>query len=1073
MSEVNRRFCNLAGYGSRFDLWMSIPMLLFCMVQQRALPQALSDTIHFSTRVAARRNAFLQGVRTVKSMAAVERIEVYPATVQLDSRRAYRQFVVTGYFHGIAHDVTTEAEYRVSNAHVATLHGSRVDAAGDGRAVVTVGYGGRTAQIPVSVAHTAAPDPISFKFETRAVLTKQGCATGSCHGSPHGKGGFSLSLFGYDPTIDRISLTHDGYNRRVNVMEPAESLMLKKPLLEIPHVGGKRLHKNDAAYRIFTDWIYQGAHTDLPSVDCDRIAITPGAGRVLHAPFLRQQLSVLAHFTDGTARDVSRIAAYDTTNPAVATVDADGLITAHGRGQAAISVRYLDKFESVSITVVEDIPGFRWNHPPENNRIDQLVDARLLLLQYLPSETCSDSVFLRRLSLDLTGLLPTADQTRRFLADRSPDKRARLIDALLETDEYAHFWALKIADLMRVSPTRLPEGRADLFAQWLVEAVRNNMPYDRFAHAILTSEGDTKQVPAANYFLAIPTMEERTEMTAQLFMGTRIECTKCHNHPFENWTMRDYYSIAAVFARTRDEDGEITLASTGEALHPTTKEVMKPWGATEEQHKAAEDRRVAFVDWLTKPGNPFFARVEVNRIWANLMGRGIVEPVDDFRSSNPPANAPLLDALAQEFERSGYDRKRIIRLICNSRTYQRSSMPNRFNQTDESLFSHAKIRLLTAEQLQDAMGIATRLLPPATTIDTRLAELHRQIAARNTAMEANYPAWTEAKAVEVARLPFRLGDWYVAVPGKALSVREGIAQSFPLETEPIDLAKGWSEVRPFWQRHPDFNDGARHGLTQGRNLVQYLYRWIYTMQARTVTAQLAAGESWLVRLNGQSITAQPQRGQQKITLKLQPGDNALLIKTVSGGPRTSFRFQLSDADIEAQTKTGLTAHEVELLSVTAARRSILQQQWLHRSYLEQDGEARGLQQRITHLASRLDYATQRPYPQGTQFAATFGQPKRDTACTCERQHSPTLLQALELLNGDTAYRLAQDSVPRYAPYDNGKLVEELYLSALCRLPTAKESAAAQQYLAGNADRNRAAMDLIWTVMNTQEFLFQH
>src|SRR5579871_2149995 len=263
-----------------------------------------------------------------------ERMEVYPPEVKLDSRRAYRQFVVTGYVRGEPQDLTETAVLHSTNERITRVQGTRIIAVGDGKTVLTVRAGGKAVQVPVVVANTARPDPVRFAFEPRAVLTKQGCATGSCHGSPHGKGGFSLSLFGYDPTIDRISLTHDGYNRRVNVMDPAESLMLKKPLLEIPHVGGKRLHKGDAAYRILTDWIYQGAHTDLPSTDCDRIAITPAEGRVLHAPFLRQQLSVLAHFTDGASRDVSRIATYDTSNPAVATVDADGLITGHARGQA-------------------------------------------------------------------------------------------------------------------------------------------------------------------------------------------------------------------------------------------------------------------------------------------------------------------------------------------------------------------------------------------------------------------------------------------------------------------------------------------------------------------------------------------------------------------------------------------------------------------------------------------------------------------------------------------------------------------------------------------------------------------
>ncbi|MCW3100171.1 MAG: hypothetical protein JWL77_5789 [Chthonomonadaceae bacterium] len=801
------------------------------------------------------------------AVALPERIEIYPTHVDLDSRRAYRQFVVTGYFHGEARDLTQQAVLRSTDAHIATVHGSRVLAVGDGKTDLVVAAGGRTVHVPVTVANTAAPDPVQFKFETLAILTKQGCATGSCHGSPHGKGGFSLSLFGYDPHIDSVSLTRDGFNRRLNVMEPADSLIMKKPLLEIPHVGGKRLRKTDAGYQVLRDWIYEGAHVDLPQTDCTKIVITPGSSRLLHAPNLKQQLSVVAYYSDGSSRDVSAIATYESSNPNLVKVEPDGLITGIERGQAAVSVRYLDKFESVFVTVVQDVLGFQWSGPRENNVVDRLVDAKLKQLQYLPSGICTDPVFLRRVYLDLTGLPPTSAQVRAFLKDTRADKRAQVIDALLNTEEFARFQALKKADLMRVSPRTMKGGRADLFAQWLVDAFRKNMPYDQFARTLLTASGDTMAVAPANYFLAIPTMEERTEMTAQLFMGTRVECTKCHNHPFENWTMRDYYSIGAVFARTEvTRAGIVQFTNAGEVQHPTTHAVMTPWGSTVGQK--TQDRRAAFAAWLTRPGNPFFARVEVNRMWADLMGRGIVNPVDDFRSSNPPANVPLLDALAQEFERCGYDRKHILRLLCNSRTYQSDTQPNKFNATDEALFSHARIRMLTAEQLKDAIGMTTNaLLPPA---------------------------------------------------------------------------------------------------------------------------QFAAEE-----------------------------------------------------------------------------------QKLREKFMADGGKSEPMKQELARMEGRMQYATQRPYPEQSAFNTTFGQPQRETACTCERQNSPTLLEALELLNGGTAYRMAETGARHFAGMTDAALIEELYLSALARFPTQKEQATAQQFLAKASNRENAVTDLIWTVLNTQEFLFQH
>jgi hypothetical protein len=778
---------------------------------------------------------------------------------------------VTGQFGGTERDLTRDATYQSSAPKVATVKNGRVVPLSSGKTLLTLGYAGRTLQVPVTVTAFEQADPIRFKFETLPVLTKQGCANGSCHGSPHGKGGFSLSLFGYDPRIDQVSLTRDGFNRRINVLEPAESLILKKPQLEVPHVGGKRLRKTDAAYGVLRNWVYEGARTDLPATDCERIEIRPGASRVLRAPYLKQQVSVLAYFTDGTSRDVTPIASFESSQPTVASVDANGLITGHGRGQAAVSIRYLDQLESFYVTVVEDVPGFAWKPQPEHNWIDQLVNAKLRQLQYLPASTCTDEVFLRRLYLDLTGLLPSPEATRTFLTDcateltsRKPARmgdaeaqrtekggmvtpalktRARLIDTLLETEEYARFWALKKADLMRVSPKRLKDGSAEGFASWLVNATRSNMPYDRFAREILTAAGDAKQVAPANYFLAIPTVEERTEMTTQLFLGSRVECAKCHNHPFERWTMRDYYSIAAVFARTQATKNEVKLTSTGETLNPSTQETMRPWGMTADQLRSqgAADRRVFFAEWLTNPGNPLFARVEVNRIWADLLGRGIVNPVDDFRSSNPPANVPLLDALAKELETHGYDRKHVIRLICNSQTYQRSTETNRFNATDEALFSHARVRLLTAEQLKDAIAVATHSL--------------------------------------------------AAIP-------------------------------------------------------------------------------------------------------------------------------------------------------------------------EADGQ-------------RTRYATQRPFPEGSSFTVAFGQPQRDTACTCERQTSPTLLQALELLNGANAYVTVQAGAAKYAPLENGRLIEELYVAALCRRPSEKERATARRYLEAASNRGEAVNDLVWTLVNTQEFLFQH
>lgn len=362
----------------------------------------------------------------------------------------------------------------------------------------------------------------------------------------------------------------------------------------------------------------------------------------------------------------------------------------------------------------------------------------------LPSGTCDDATFLRRVHLDLTGLLPTADRAKAFLADPATDKRAKLIDELLATEEFARYWALRTADLMRVSAKALPKGRAELLSEWLVDGYRKNVPLDKAVTELLTATGDGATVPTANYFLAIPTLEDLTETTAQLFMGSRVNCAKCHNHPFENWTQEDYYRIAAVFTRVKKTGTVLSVNASGETTHPTSGKTLAPYG--DAVADAVADRRTAFARWLTKPGNPYFARVEVNRMWYGLFGRGIVHPVDDFRSSNPPAIPALLDALATEFEKGGYDRKRVIRLICNSRTYQRSTATNPFNEQDEALFSHFPIRRLSAEQMQDAIGFATGGLAPPSDLAAQLAKAEQELAATPT---------DKAKQAAVQRLKSR------------------------------------------------------------------------------------------------------------------------------------------------------------------------------------------------------------------------------------------------------------------------------------------------------------------------------
>lgn len=974
------------------------------------------------------------------------RITLSPAQIKLEGRRDSQQIVVTGVVNGEPRDFTYKAQFTPTNPAAARVRNGRVEPLQEGKGEIIVRVGRYEARAPFTVSRFKKSEPVQFETETLPILTKQGCSTGSCHGSPHGKGGFSLSLFGYDPQIDRVSLTRDGYNRRINAIEPLESLLLKKPLLAVPHVGGKRLRKSDVGFRILRDWIAEGASTAPSSVKCERIVLTPSASRVLEGDFKTQQMRVVAHFSDGSARDITPIAAYTTSHPAVAEVAPDGKITAKGRGQAAISVRYLDKFESLYITVVEPVKGYAWRPTRQNNAIDALVNRKLRQLQVSPSGTCGDSEFLRRVSLDLTGVLPTAEEAVRFLRDSAPEKRSRKIDSLLESEEFARFWALKKADLMRVSPRQLTETRAVRFSEWLIESVRKNTPYDQFARTLLTARGAEAQTPSVNYFLGVRSQEERTEMTAQIFMGTRVECAKCHNHPFENWTMRDYYRIAAVFARTKAVEGGVRLAKTGEVLHPVTGEKMTPWG-NENLSSETADRRDGFAKWLTDASNPLFARVEVNRIWAHLLGRGIVEPIDDFRSSNPPSNAPLLDYLAAEFARSGYDRKHIIRLVCLSETYQRSSQTNAFNAQDDALFSHAKPRLLTAEQLKDAIGMATRSLPPPAETARRVSETKAELEALHSQLDARLPQWLTQAEDAVKRLPVRQEAW-----------REGEAQA----------------------RRPEYLDATPNSLFNGgrpfdvADVATTLTRRIYSDAPRNVKVQWSAATArfWL---NGVALSPDPVNGSAEIVLPLKRGDNALRAEFALNEAAPTFSYSLKEPYREMivanDKENPLTASVAEILAMPAASRTAEQVQEL-RDFHRAAG-TRSVRQRLAFLETRMEYATQRPYPELSGFTVAFGQPPRDSACTCERRTSPTLLQALELLNGGTAYQNAQEGSLYYEKRENDALIEEAYLAAFSRRPTAKERGVALKFLSERADsRRQAVADLLWTLINTQEFLFQ-
>lgn len=652
-------------------------------------------------------------IQADSASAADEPSKIFTESAQFElaGQRSQKQIVVTGQFGDEVRDITHLAKFTSSNPKVVKIEGSIATPVGDGTAKVSCHLGTQTTVMDVTVKSMSAPHPVSFQNETLAALSKAGCNMGACHGSPSGKGGFRLSLRAFDPPLDILTLRSEYFGRRTNPLNPGESLLLQKPLMEVAHGGGRRLTKGGPAWLVLHNWIGEGLQLDKPETPTlSKIEILP-VKRVLRDASDRQQLSVNGYFSDGTVRDLTALTVFTSSNESVASVDENGLVEKTGRGETAILARYLDRMATADITFLEEVPGFKWSNPPENNFVDTHSFSKLKQLQILPSELCTDEEFLRRAYLDLTGRLPRIEETQAFLNDKSENRRSKLVDTLLDSDDFAEFWTLKWSDILRSNSKKLTTTGVHKFQRWVYDGIRTDKGLDELAHELLTASGSVFENPAASYWRASRDPNDATETTAQLFLGIRIQCAKCHNHPFEKWSQDNYYGIAAAFTRIGRQKGAkpdeeiIHVTRSGEIKQPRTGQTMKVHLLLkgDVDVPADQDRREVFADWLVSPENPFFARAAVNRIWGHLMGRGIVEPVDDFRDSNPPSNAALLDTLAEQFATNDFSRKWAIRTIMNSRVYQLSSKKNDFNADDEIYASHATPRLLSAEQLLDAI----------------------------------------------------------------------------------------------------------------------------------------------------------------------------------------------------------------------------------------------------------------------------------------------------------------------------------------------------------------------------------
>jgi hypothetical protein len=629
-----------------------------------------------------------------------------------------RQLVVVQavYSDGITRDVAKDATLTLANPALVRRDGLNFFPAADGQTELKIEFGGQSVTVPVKIEHAAESRPVSFKLDVMPVFMKANCNTGSCHGAARGKDGFRLSLFGYDPDGDYDRITREMPGRRIDFAVPAASLLVEKSIGVVPHTGGKRFEADSELCRTIVDWIAAGCQKDPADVPfCTDLELFPESG-VLDGEGATQQVMVRAKYSDGSDRDVTSLALFLSSNDTSASISPEGVVTAGSRGEAFVMARFATFTVGSHFVVLPK--GLEWQDKaqPSRNYIDDLVNLKLKQLRMDPSPRCSDEVFLRRLYIDLVGLAPTEEEYTAFVSSTDPDKRDKLIDELLTRKEFTEVWVSKWAEwlMMRSNNNVVSTKSIALYYTWLSEQIAKNVPLDQMVREILASSGGTFKNPQSNFYQIERDTLKVSENVAQIFMGMRTQCAQCHNHPFDRWTQDDYYGFAAFFSQVGRKQGEdyretiIFNRGGGDVRHPVGNRVMTPvFLGAGPADVAGKDRRVVVADWLASPQNPFFAQNFANRIWQHFFGIGVIEPVDDVRISNPPANEPLLAELSKRFTESNYDLRALIRDICQSEAYQRSTDANPSNELDSRNFARQQLRRIKAESMLDILSQVT------------------------------------------------------------------------------------------------------------------------------------------------------------------------------------------------------------------------------------------------------------------------------------------------------------------------------------------------------------------------------
>lgn len=647
------------------------------------------------------------------SSARTLELNLYPPEVRFHAGESQTLLVIATDPDGVSREVTSEATLRATVGSIAN-RAVRAGQPGTGRLIAS--FEGLTTEVPLEVL-PARRSELSFRNDIVPIFTRADCANSGCHGSVRGQKGFKLSLFGSDPELDYDAITKNAGGKRIDRQNPAGSLVLRKPAFQEPHGGGPRFAVGSDDYNLILEWLRKGAPFDAPGQASLRsLRVYPPEWRIVGIGG-KLQLVAVGEYNDGTVRDLTRVVAYSSNIAQIASVKPGGQITGEQPGETAIMARTLGRAAAVPILVVKDRPMADYPNVPANNFIDKHVFAKLRRINVIPSELSTDQEFLRRVFMDTVGMVPTIEETRAFLDSPDPRKREKLIDALLERPERAELWAMRFSDMFRAGYNEAGQKGGNAYGRWFRDQVRRDLPYDEMVRQMLVSQGRHDFEGISNFYFVSReiTPEESGVNVSQLLLGLQIECARCHNHPFERWKQDDFYGFAAFFARVSRKDMYLNnhngtyLKESGEVLHPKTNKPVTPkyLDGDFEPERPGEDVRERLAKWVTAPQNPYFSRATVNRIWKFFLGRGIVEQVDDFRVTNPPSNAALLDALATEFAAGGYSLKKIERAILNSRTYQLSSVTNSTNRADPVNYSHFFVRRLMAEQITDSMARIT------------------------------------------------------------------------------------------------------------------------------------------------------------------------------------------------------------------------------------------------------------------------------------------------------------------------------------------------------------------------------